>query len=254
MASDQWNAAGYERNARFVSDLGMPVVELLAPKEHERILDLGCGDGALTAKLPGRVVGIDSSESMVQSAVARGVEAQVADMHAFALGQRFDAVFTNAVLHWTRDIDRVLTCVAGHLEPGGRFVGEFGGFGNVAAITTAILAALEIEHCRDAGFRWYFPTPAEFSARLEVAGFVVERVELIPRPTPLPTGMHGWLETFGKPYCQHLDAEATRRVVDRAVALLANTLRDGSGGWTADYVRLRFAARISSEVSEKSIT
>lgn len=254
MAGDQWNAAGYERNARFVSDLGMPVVEWLEPRDGEAILDLGCGDGALTAKLPGRVMGIDSSQSMVAAAVERGVDARVADMHAFALDCRFDAVFSNAVLHWTRDIDMVLACVADHLNPGGRFVGEFGGFGNVAAITTAILAALELEGCADGGFRWYFPTPAEFGARLAAAGFTVERIELIPRPTPLPTGMSGWLETFAKPYCAGLEAATAGRVVERAVGLLTNTLRDGSGNWTADYVRLRFAARLVGKVSEKSIT
>lgn len=240
-----WNAAGYASHARFVSDLGLPVVEWLAPVAGESILDVGCGDGALTVKLRDAgvlTVGIDQSESMIAAAQALGLEAHVLDMHAFDLGRKFDAVFTNAVLHWCRDIDAVVGSASLHLNPGGRFVGEFGGFGNVAAIVVAMRAALRILGETDNGFGWYYPTPAQFGAVLEARGFRVERIELIPRPTPLPTGMRNWLETFARPFAGQLPAERVAAVLDLATELLSGSLRDSAGNWTADYVRLRFHA------------
>lgn len=245
MSANRWDARGYAENARFVSDLGMPVVDLLAPAAGESILDLGCGDGALTAKLVAlgvNVVGIDASQSMIDAASLLGLNVRLADMHDFKLDRRFDAVFTNAVLHWTRDIDAVLDRVALHLKPGGRFVGEFGGFGNVAAISTAVRAAIVIEGAAPSGFAWYYPTSAEFSSVLEAHGFATVSAQLIPRPTPLPAGMAGWLTTFARPFASHLDAVAQDRVLARAVELLSGSLCDGSGNWTADYVRLRFHA------------
>jgi trans-aconitate methyltransferase len=250
MAENQWDAQGYAQNARFVSDLGLPVVEWLSPQPGEQILDLGCGDGALTAKLAQmgvQVFGIDHSESMVQAATQLGLNVSQADMHAFILNQHFDAIFTNAVLHWTRDIHAVIPKVRQHLKPGGRFVGEFGGFGNVAAIVTAVRAALQIEGAPPASFQWYFPTPAAFRSVLSSHGFEAERIELIPRPTPLPTGMRPWLETFAKPFVFGLDEATQTRVLDKAVELLTPTLKDDSGNWTADYVRLRFHAILRAE-------
>jgi trans-aconitate methyltransferase len=245
MAENQWDARGYAHNARFVSDLGMPVVEWLSPQPGEQILDLGCGDGALTAKLAqigAHVFGIDHSESMVQAAAQLGLSVSQADMHVFQLNRQFDAVFTNAVLHWTRDIHAVTSQVRQHLKPHGRFVGEFGGFGNVAAIVTAVRAALQIEGAPPASFRWYFPTPAAFRSILDQHGFETIRIELIPRPTPLPTGMRPWLETFARPFAFGLDEATQTKVLDKAVDLLAPSLKDESGNWTADYVRLRFHA------------
>ncbi len=246
--TNDWDAQGYACNARFVSDLGIAVVDLLAPQPGETILDLGCGDGALTANMAAlgvQVTAIDSSESMVAAAAKLGLNVQLADMHQFDLGSSFDAVFTNAVLHWTRDIDAVVACVAKHLSPGGRFVGEFGGFGNVAAIVTAVRASLALEGAPPTKFSWYYPTPEEFSTVLENAGFQVVSARLIPRPTPLPAGMAGWLTTFARPFAGHLAAEAQKRVLARAEELLAASLCDRSGAWTADYVRLRFHAVLS---------
>lgn len=243
MPENQWDAQGYARNARFVSDLGAPVVDLLDPQPGESILDLGCGDGALTARLAAmgaNIIGIDASQSMLQAANALGLDVKLADMHDFDLDRRFDAVFTNAVLHWTRDIDAVLAQVAKHLKPGGRFVGEFGGFGNVAAIVTAVRAAVALEGAPAPSFVWYYPTPAEFTAVLARHGFEATSVNLIPRPTPLPTGMAGWLKTFALPFASGLSVEAQERVLARAVDLLAASLCDRSGNWSADYVRLRF--------------
>lgn len=241
MSLNQWDAQRYSQHARFVSDLGMPVVDWLAPVSRERILDLGCGDGALTAKLAAlgvHVLGLDHSESMVAAARALGLDAVEANMDQFDLGRKFDAVFSNAVLHWTRDIEGAVASVSRHLAVGGRFVGEFGGFGNVAAIVVAMRAAMLLEGLPEPTFSWYYPTPAEFSAVLRRHGFETQRIELIPRPTPLPTGMRAWLETFARPFV----SGPSDAVFDRAVSLLTPALRDGEGHWTADYVRLRFHA------------
>ena len=203
-AGQDWQAERYARNARFVADLGQPVVELLAPEPGERILDLGCGDGALTRKLAELgcdVVGVDAGPDMIRVARELGLDAHVVDGHELAFEREFDAVFSNAALHWMkRDPDAVVAGVARALKPGGRFVGEFGGHGNVAAIVTALLAVLarrDLDGMR--GHPWYFPTPAAYRKCLEAHGFRVESIDLIPRPTPLPTGMSAWLDTFAEP-------------------------------------------------------
>src|SRR5688500_15143750 len=141
--AQSWSAEGYARNARFVADLGQPVLELLAPQPGERILDLGCGDGALTTKLVAAgatVVGGDASAELVAAAQALGLDARIADGQALAFEAEFDAVFSNAALHWMKQPDAVIAGVRRALKPGGRFVGEFGGHGNVAAIVTALVA------------------------------------------------------------------------------------------------------------------
>jgi trans-aconitate methyltransferase len=242
-----WEAQRYARNARFVADLGQPVVELLAPQPDERILDLGCGDGALTRKLVElgcRVVGVDAGPDMIRAARELGLDAHVVDGHELAFEREFDAVFSNAALHWMkRDPQEVIAGVARALRPGGRFVGEMGGHGNVAAIVTALLAVLERRGIDGRpAHPWYFPTPAAYRARLERQGFTVETIELIPRPTPLPTGMAGWSETFAEPFFKLLLEGQRQAVRDEMVELLATSLRDETGAWTADYVRLRFRA------------
>jgi SAM-dependent methyltransferase len=247
MSYHHWEAASYGRNARFVSDLGSPVLYLLDARPGQRVLDLGCGDGALTEKIAFAgcvVVGVDSSASMIEAAKRRGLDARLGDMHELALEQSFDAVFTNAVLHWTRDINAVVKGVAAHLKPGGRFVGEFGGFGNVAAIATAVRAAVRLRGHASNGFGWYYPTAEEFGGVLEAQEFAVERVELIPRPTPLPTGMQGWLETFARSFVSGLEPSEQDAVLDTTVELLRPSLCDHQGNWKADYVRLRFASTL----------
>jgi len=170
-----WDTKAYARNAQFVSELGQNVVELLCPHEGERILDLGCGDGTLASVLAQAgacVVGIDSSPEFVSSARARGVDAHVMDAGRLAFAAEFDAVFSNAALHWMRDADAVIAAVRRALKPGGRFVAEFGGHGNVAAIQTALIAVLKNRGINGAARSpWYFPTAEGYSIKLEARGF-----------------------------------------------------------------------------------
>ncbi len=238
----------YEKNARFVSDLGAPVLGLLAPSPGERILDLGCGDGVLTRRIVeagAEVLGVDMADDLLATARAAGLAVEKMDGQALDFEAEFDAVFSNAAMHWMRDADAVIAGVVRALKPGGRFVGEFGGFGNVAAIMTALIAALAHRgHDGTARFPCYFPTSEDYAAKLEAQGFAVESIELIPRPTPLPTDMRGWLETFGDNFVSMLPVEERGEVLDDAVALLRPSLRAPDGRWTADYVRLRFRASL----------
>ena len=246
-AGQEWDAGRYAANARFVADLGAPLVELLAPRPGERILDLGCGDGVLSARLAElgcTVVGVDADPDMVRAARALGVDARLVDGRHLPFAGEFDAVFSNAALHWMKDDpDAVISGVARALQPGGRFVGEMGGHGNVAAISVALLAALARRGIDGApGIPWYFPTIAEYRGRLERQGFEVGQIVLLPRPTDLATGMAAWLETFAGPLLAGVAAAEHETVRAEAVELLRPVLRDGAGRWTADYVRLRFAA------------
>jgi trans-aconitate methyltransferase len=244
--SQHWDPDRYQRNAGFVPVLGAPVLELLAPKPGERVLDLGCGDGALTERLVAagaRVVGVDSSPEQVAVARARGLDARVMSGEALAFAGGFDAVFSNAALHWMKRADDVIDGVWRALEPGGRFVAEMGGRGNVAAIMSALVAGLDRRGLDGAAaVPWFFPGPADYRARLERRGFKVRSIELIERPTPLPGAMAGWLETFAESFTRSLPEAERAGYIAEIEAVLAPRLRDPQGQWHADYVRLRFAA------------
>ena len=244
-AGQRWDAGRYARDAGFVAELGADVANVLAAAPGERILDLGCGDGVLTARLAARgahVVGLDASPELVAAACARGVDARLGDAQALDFEREFDAVFSNAALHWMRRPDDVLRGVHRALRAGGRFVGEFGGHGNVAAITTALRAAIRLHGGAEPDFAWYFPTVAEYTLKLQQHGFRVEAIGLLPRPTPLPAGMAGWLQTFAAPWLASLPPDQHDEIIATTVALLAPALRDGGGAWSGDYVRLRFKA------------
>jgi trans-aconitate methyltransferase len=245
--SQDWDPEEYGRNARFVADLGQAVLDLLGPAPGERILDLGCGDGVLTARIRDRgaeVVGIDSSPAQVQAARSRGIDARVGEGAALEVAGPFDAVFSNAALHWMRPPARVATCVANVLKPDGRFVGEMGGAGCVQKIRAALHAGLSARGVDPWTVDpWYFPNEREYGSVLAAAGFDVEWIALIPRPTPLPTDVRAWLQTFGKCFIAALPEHERGRYLDDTQAALRHELCDGSGGWVADYVRLRFFAR-----------
>lgn len=246
--TQRWDAAQYGSNAAYVHGLAGGVLELLAPQSGEHILDLGCGDGQLTLKLitsGATVTGVDSSTSMAQAAHARGVKVVVAGMESLPLADAsFDAAFSNAALHWVKDHESMLAEVNRVLRPGGRFVAECGGQGNIAAICVALRAVLTrhgFGHLED-GVN-YYPSVEGYRARLERHGFEVRSIQLIPRPTPLPdSGMDGWLRTFRRGVIESLPAELRETVICETVALLEPVLRDEQGKWTADYVRLRFHA------------
>ena len=248
--AQSWSAEGYARNARFVADLGQPVLELLAPRPGERILDLGCGDGALTAKLVAAgadVVGADASAELVAAARALGLDARIADGQALAFDAEFDAVFSNAALHWMRQPDAVIAGVRRALKPGGRFVGEFGGHGNVAAIVTALVAALNARGLDGAArMPWFFPTPAEYAAKLEAQGFR-GRQHRPGAAADAAAHRHARLARhLRQPAARRRRGAARAAILDEVEALLAPSLRDQSGNWSADYVRLRFAATLAS--------
>ena len=242
-----WDPERYARNARFVSDLGMPVVHLLAPRPGERILDLGCGDGVLAAKLTAmscEVVGVDASEMQVAAARKLGVDARVMPGEALPFREEFDAVFSNAALHWMLRPDEVIARVWRALRRGGRFVAEMGGHGNVEATKAALVDALDRRGINGQPFvPWYFPTIEDYSARLRKAGFVISFISLFPRPTPLPGDIGLWLETFAENFLRALPAAERPAYLNEVREALRPKLCDAHGNWTADYVRLRFAAQ-----------
>jgi len=246
MSAQTWDPEGYAKNARFVSDLGGPVVELLAPQAGERILDLGCGDGALTAKLAAvgcDIVGVDSSAQQIAAARALGLDARVVDCQKLEFDSEFDAVFSNAALHWMKRPDDVIAGVWRALKPGGRFVAEFGGFGCVEKIRTALIAALNRRGIEGrAADPWYFPSVEDYGARLRARGFDVKYIALIPRPTPLPGDITGWLATFALSFTAPLPEADRPAFIAEVKDVLRPQLCDSSGQWVADYMRLRFAA------------
>lgn len=246
-----WNTAAYAANGRFVANLATGVVELLSPQPGEHLLDLGCGDGALTEQLAATgaiVTGVDASASMVAAARTRGLRIDLADATALPYEDQFDAVFSNAALHWIRDTEAVMRGVHRALKPGGRFVAEMGGHGNIAAIRTALQATLASYGINaEEAAASFFPSPAHYRSLLERAGFEVQSIDLIPRPTALPQttqadGMETWLNTFRNGVLDLLAPPQRADALTATVELLRPILCDAEGNWTADYVRLRFHA------------
>ena len=244
--SQRWNPESYAKNAGFVAELGRDVLALLAPRPGERVLDLGCGDGALTDQLVlagCSVVGVDSSAAQVAGARARGLDARVARAEALSFEGEFDAVFSNAALHWMREADAVVKSVYRALRPGGRFVAELGGTGNVDTIRRALTVAVARRGLdAEALDPWLFPTPEWYRRLLEQHGFVAGTMLLFPRDTIVPTDMVGWLETFAQPFLAPFGADVRRAVLQEVSEAVRPQLYDAERGWTVDYVRLRFAA------------
>lgn len=228
------------------------MISLLDLHPGEKVLDLGCGTGDLTYRLAeagAEVSGLDASAEMIQAAQEKYADIQFfcGDAASFTLPGRFDAVFSNAALHWIGDQDGVLNRVGAHLRQDGRFVAEFGAKGNVAQIIGAIRGVLE---ARGYGQRariapWYFPSVGEYASRLESHGFEVVWITAFVRPTPLADherGMIDWLEMFGDPFFHGMDASQKESILGEIQECLYPVLyREGK--WVADYKRLRFQAK-----------
>jgi trans-aconitate 2-methyltransferase len=245
---NQWDPRLYDAKHAFVWQQGAALLGLLRPQAGERILDVGCGTGHLTAQLAeagAEVVGIDRSPSMIEQA-RRGHPRlcfELADARDFAFPQPFDAVLSNAALHWVPEPDRVVACVRRALKPCGRFVAEFGGKGNVQRIVAALDAAARRAGVGPFVNTWYFPTLAEYAGLLEREGLEVTHAVLFDRPTPLEGegGMRNWVEMFAGFLFKDLPGpqrdEFLRRVEEETRPAL---YRDGT--WYADYRRLRIVA------------
>jgi len=245
---DRWDSALYDDRHSFVWKESADLIEMLAPRAGERILDLGCGTGHLTAQLAGlgaEVVGIDSSVSMIAQARQNfpKVKFQLADARDLRFDTPFDAVFSNAALHWIRDADRVVQSIARALKEGGRLVLEMGAKGNIARVMAGIEEVLR-EHGYPAAHSWYFPTLAEYSAILERYGFEVREARTFTRWNKLEhpeRGLREWLEMFAGAYFENIPEDKRPALVEAIEGKLRPVLfRDGA--WWADYRRLRIAA------------
>lgn len=244
--TQEWNSELYIKNASFVSELGNVAFDILSPCFGEKILDLGCGDGRLTKMIiecGSKVLGIDSSLNQVRAARSIGVDAYEMDAHDLKFVNEFDAVFSNAALHWMKDIDSVLLGVAKALKPGGRFIAEFGGFENVKTITSAIEEEIKALYPRRKFVNpWYLPKEDEYKMKLQDKGFLVKKIELVSRPTALPGDIGGWLDVFAGSFFSFMSDKEKKIVRNNIVSNLKKKICDKNGVWWADYVRLRFSA------------
>ncbi len=246
--SDQWKPDLYDGKHSFVWKLGASVIELLAPQPGERILDVGCGTGQLTAQIAesgASVIGIDNSPAMIDE--ARGmfpeIEFKLADAHDLQTDELFDAVFSNAALHWIKDPDKVVECVAGALKPNGRMAVEFGGHGNVRHLSSAIEAATESIVGETIPHPWYFPSIAEFASVLATHGMEVTQAAMIDRPTPLEgdEGLRNWVRMFGQHWLTQIPEEEHEQVLSKVEEdARPHLFRDSM--WYADYRRIRVLA------------
>lgn len=250
MPQVNWNANLYDNKHAFVSKYGEDLVGWLAPQKGERILDLGCGTGQLASEIAGygaSVTGYDNSPEMIAKAKATypALTFEIRDARDFHCEQPFDAVFSNAALHWINEPARVIACMHEALGRGGRLVMEMGGRGNVDAIIQAVEEAMwergDWERAPKEG--WYFPSVAEYSTLLEAQGFTVSTALFFERETMLAgeQGMENWLRMFCGFYFTHLEAEETERVIARAVSIL-RPAHFRNGAWFAHYKRLRIKA------------
>lgn len=246
-----WDASLYDARHAFVHEHGADLLDLRKPQRGEHVLDLGCGTGHLTAKIAeagADVLGIDASPEMIEQARRNFPEIsfQVADARDFRSPHRFDAVFSNAALHWVKPPEAAVQTIAAALKPGGRFVAELGGHGNVRQIVDAARAAVTASMDRDPGDvnPWYFPSIAEYAGLLERERLEVRYALLFDRPTTLDegeSGMSNWLAMFGQP-CFSLvpDPQRPAVIADTIEGLRSSLWHDGN--WVADYRRLRLVA------------
>jgi trans-aconitate methyltransferase len=257
--SEQWNANVYQQSYSFVWQYGKDLLGMLDPQPGERILDVGCGTGQLTAEIAqtgAEVLGIDASEAMV--AQARGnfpeLRFEQRDVRDLPFQAEFDGVFSNAVLHWVQPPERAAACMSRALKPGGRLVVEMGGRGNIAEIVRAAEAAWNsIGEGPPPGLPWYYPATGEYASLLESNGLEVTVAMLFDRPTPLEAGSEGlarWYEMFGGHWLNRLSTEKRTAFLAEAGRQAApRLLQDGT--WMADYRRLRVMARKPASIGSR---
>jgi trans-aconitate 2-methyltransferase len=253
MTSD-WNPSLYQSSHSFVWEYGKGLVDLLAPQAGERVLDVGCGTGQLTAEIAragADVVGIDNSPAMIEQARGNypGLRFEVADVTGMPYRAEFDAVFSNAVLHWVRDAEVAAGAIVRALKPGGRFVAEFGGHGNNRVVLDAVYRAMEALGIAEPEKHnpWFYPTIGEYAALLERHGMEVTFVALFDRPTALEGGERGlanWLGMFGARLTAPVPDER-REEFQRLVEQHASARLWREGKWWVDYRRLRVVGRKS---------
>ncbi len=244
---DTWNSKLYDQSHSFVSKFGEDIVALLAPQDGERILDLGCGTGNLTkliADAGGEVVGVDQSNNMISEAREKypDIFFQVADACSLPYQNEFDAVFSNAALHWIQAPEKVLSSIHKALTPNGRFIAEFGGKGNVQQIINGLLLQFQKIGIKDGAKRipWYFASIGEYTSLMEKAGFRVTFAQHFDRSTPLEgdNGLKNWLNMFGSSLFRGLTANIQDEVIKGMEDHLQTTLHQ-NGHWIADYKRIR---------------
>ena len=244
---DYWNANLYDQKHSFVSKYGNNLIELLDPKQSEKILDLGCGTGDLTKKLADlgvSVVGIDYSNNMVMEARKKypQISFEVRDVTALGYNDEFDAVFSNATLHWVKQSKQALKWIYQSLKKGGRFVAEFGGKGNVQSIAGEIIHQLKESglNVKTEQFPWYYPSIGEYSTLMEEVGFRVVFAQHFDRPTSLDgeNGLKNWMEMFGSHLLENLNEEKKDTIITKVEKNLKPILYK-EGHWIAYYKRIR---------------
>ncbi|MEH1831382.1 MAG: methyltransferase domain-containing protein [Nostoc sp.] len=249
--SNNWNTALYEDKHAFVWKYGEDLLKLLNPQPGESILDLGCGTGQLTEKIAqagAQVMGVDYASAMIEKARQNypHIRFDVADARNFQVDKPLDAVFSNAVLHWVKQADSAIASIHQALKPGGRFVAEFGGKGNIEVIATALYSALKSIGIPEAQALnpWYYPSIGEYASLLEQQGFDVIHAMLFARPTPLAegeAGMANWIQMFASSFLTGLSSEQQIQVIRVVEEYLKPTLYQ-QGTWIADYRRIRIVA------------
>lgn len=246
-----WDASLYDNQIGFVAKFGKGVVEWLKPQKGEKILDLGCGTGDLSAEMArtgANVDGLDFSEAMIAKARQKypRVHFYKDNGETFRTTQKYDAIFSNAALHWMKNADKAAESIWLALKPGGRFVAELGGKGNVQSVIDGISGILAEEYGIDAGERnpWYFPSAGEYSTLLERQGFTVNLVSYFDRPTPLSDGENGlnhWLDSFADDFFPEF-SKAEKAALYKKIKQKLKLQLYLDGVWVADYKRLRIAA------------
>jgi len=247
----KWNAELYDQKHAFVYQYGESVLELLDVQPGERILDLGCGTGYLTQQindLGADVVGIDYSPEMIRKAKETYPEVSfsVANASSFGFTEPFDAIFSNAALHWVKDHDAMMKCAYHNLKPGGRFVAEMGGKGNVQqliAATKQVLLKYGYNQQAETAI-WRFPSLGEYTCELESHGFRVTFAAHFDRPTALQDGDESvakWIAMFGEQYFEGVPSDQKQLMLKEITEILRPVYyKDGT--WYSDYKRLRFTA------------